>query len=742
MSDVDLRLVEVALDHATSTDFESFFQSFYPSLVGIDFVPLGGMHDGGADAFQDTPILEGRGGRKGTFYQATTQSDHRSKIRQTVKRLKEYGRDPQTLVYVTSRTVGAIDIEEERLAAELDVEVKIRGRKWITSHINHSAATIAAFNSYLRPQIEFLTAPGAADLLQVRDSASTKAMCVFLGQEVDRRRGNTELLEAVTDSLILWALEGTDPDKSAFLTRDQILTKIEQVLPSAKHFIRGVMDQRLSLLSDKGNPTGRELRRYRKDGKYCLPFETRQLIERENVEDEFHTLQLVDLYTDRAARFMRADDTVSAEAVAAIARRALNITFECEGIELAEFLSGVSEDNYNGSIADHVDLAIDEFELSGAAAVMAKAAALEVLRQAFYKSTEVERLYYGKLSRAYTLMFTLRNEPRIVEYFRGMSSSFVLFVGADIIIRALSERYLPETDQMTVNMLEILKAAGSTLLLTEMAVNEIYAHLKVSDNEFRHWFADLEYAVDRNIARHSKMILVRAYFYARQDSTLRTRPRSWGDYIGQVCSYVNLYREGAATRQIREYLVRRFGFSYLDREALEALAQESEVAPLAKRLAEIKAEEVLARNDAIQIIAVYGNRRKIREEHKPNIYGYRTWWLTHEAKVLSVTQDLVRAKGAPYIIRPEFILNFVALSPTTEEVRRSYNTIFPTLLGVRLSNRMREDVFHDVMRRAKEVKRVDEARAAVMMSEMSNQLKGDSYKTYEVGFESRSGRIC
>jgi hypothetical protein len=91
----------------------------------------------------------------------------------------------------------------------------------------------------------------------------------------------------------------------------------------------------------------------------------------------------------------------------------------------------------------------------------------------------------------------------------------------------------------------------------------------------------------------------------------------------------------------------------------------------------------------------------------------------------------VRSRGAQYIIRPEFILNFVALSPTTEQVRKSYSTVFPTLLGVRLSNRMREDIFHDVMKRAKEVRAVDEARAKVMMSDMSNRLKGDNFKRYE-----------
>ena len=103
------------------------------------------------------------------------------------------------------------------------------------------------------------------------------------------------------------------------------------------------------------------------------------------------------------------------------------------------------------------------------------------------------------------------------------------------------------------------------------------------------------------------------------------------------------------------------------------------------------------------------------------------------------TGELVSARGSQYIIRPEFILNFVALSPTTEEVRKSYGTIFPTLLGVRLSNRMREDIFHDVMARAKAARAVDEARAKAMLADMSNRLKGDQFKRYEADF--LSGRL-
>ena len=152
------------------------------------------------------------------------------------------------------------------------------------------------------------------------------------------------------------------------------------------------------------------------------------------------------------------------------------------------------------------------------------------------------------------------------------------------------------------------------------------------------------------------------------------------------------------------------------------------------RSIQIKSGKVLAHNNAQHILAVYGKRKALKETHCPNPYGYKTWWLTHEAKVRQCTKKLMASHDSEYIIRPDFILNFIALSPSTEAVRKSYSTIFPTLLGVKLSNRMREEVFRNVMGKAKEMRAVDEGRAKAMMSDYSNRLKGDNYKFYEAEF--------
>jgi hypothetical protein len=91
MQTVNFKRAEIALEHVHGIDFEHFFQAFYPALAGIDFLPLGGHQDGGADAIQGETVFEGSRTRAATFYQASVTEDHRAKIRHTVRRLREVG---------------------------------------------------------------------------------------------------------------------------------------------------------------------------------------------------------------------------------------------------------------------------------------------------------------------------------------------------------------------------------------------------------------------------------------------------------------------------------------------------------------------------------------------------------------------------------------------------------------------------------------------------------------------------
>jgi hypothetical protein len=53
-------------------------------------------------------------------------------------------------------------------------------------------------------------------------------------------------------------------------------------------------------------------------------------------------------------------------------------------------------------------------------------------------------------------------------------------------------------------------------------------------------------------------------------------------------------------------------------------------------------------------------------------------------------------------MRPEFLLNFLSLSPSAEQVRKTYGNLFPNNLGIQFGHRLKEDVFHAVLHKVKE----------------------------------------
>jgi len=53
-------------------------------------------------------------------------------------------------------------------------------------------------------------------------------------------------------------------------------------------------------------------------------------------------------------------------------------------------------------------------------------------------------------------------------------------------------------------------------------------------------------------------------------------------------------------------------------------------------------------------------------------------------------------------MRPEFLLNFVALAPKASEVRKAFANLLPTTAGLQLGQFLKPGVMEDLMRDASE----------------------------------------
>jgi hypothetical protein len=733
--------VQIALEEVDTANFEYFGQAFYGALIGQQFVPLGGMHDGGGEGYFEPELYEEP--RATHFLQVSKQETAVRKIRLTVARLRKFGRTPMALTYLTSQTIQDLDVVEDNLSEELSCRIRIRDGKYIGTQINNSDATIAAFEAYLRPALAHLGPPGASPIGTQGGVHADRTLAVFLRQEVEHRQGKSDLLESVADSLIIWALSETDPDAGRFMDRDAILTQIEQALPTAKQFMRGVLDVRLAFLRTRMGGEDRKIRFYSNDAKYCLPYETRELVKAENIEDASLKLDVSEIF-ERRCRTLAADDEERAQAPAVVrlCHLTLERVFERQGLQIAQFAhSGEESDELYEDVAAVVaDLVAHDETLDDRA--ITRRLVLAVLRGTFYDATPEERSYLQKLSHTYVLLLLLKNEPKIVEYFKSLSSKFVLYIGTDFLVRALAEHYLAPENQTTRNLFAILKAAGSTLILTEKAVEELASHLRAQIFEFHNIYEHVENKVTLEAVEYIDRLIIRAYFYARLAplGTIKA-PTGWKSYIGQFASFDDIRNE-RGDQELARYLINKFGFVYETTAEMRRGLSDPDIQSLANNIQRVRAEDpwrrkgekddILAYNDALQVLRVYERRREAKEESPANPFGFKTWWLTQDAKVRRAAGPLIaKHHGQRFMMRPEFLLNFVSFAPSAREVVESYRTVFPTVLGIRLSNRVHDHTFREVMGQANVLWAVDEARAASMITSCINSLKGDMVKIYE-----------
>jgi hypothetical protein len=64
-------------------------------------------------------------------------------------------------------------------------------------------------------------------------------------------------------------------------------------------------------------------------------------------------------------------------------------------------------------------------------------------------------------------------------------------------------------------------------------------------------------------------------------------------------------------------------------------------------------------------------------------------------------------------------------------VRNNFKNIFPSVFGVQLGHRLKEDVFHRIMAGVQDWKDYEPGRVTTLMSDLSDKLKSDRLKRYE-----------
>jgi hypothetical protein len=728
------KLFDYLIKDLSGERFEALAKLLFAAEIGNEFVPLGGMHDGGADGFLNLDVAVGK--KPGTFFQfSVTDKDRaKAKILQTIAALIKAGRSPKHLIYTTNEYLPKQDVLSESAFDKYQVLLTVKDHERLRQLVNSDSGANKAFLHFF-----------AADIAAIRHSAENlrgsvnqfvkdPTVFAFLDYELKERFAQDHLQDRILDSLIYWALRDTDPDAGKLMSREQIAEAINAVFPTAVSVLTSQIGTRLADLSKKVQGEAERIRHHKSQNLFCLPFEMRkQLAERALEEAKLQDDFLASLQQRLVTQARTSLSPEMKEIGTSLVFASVHDYFVEQGLILAAYLENKVE---SVTISDQ----IVERQVERVLAIFPDTArvspaliedALTVLRGVFYAPSAVETSYLGYLSRTSLLFMTLQKSPRMIEYFNQMAGNFRLLVGTDMLVKAMSEQQLEPERRQVENLLKACLAMGSKLVLTEPVLEEVFTHLHAVDLEYRNHYLPNEAYLSPAIASECDRILIRAYYHTRFSG----KRVAWETFLHQFLDVAALRLKSEKGRaELRGLLVQRFGMEYLSGEELGSGVDQAEAEQLANKLAEARGagkNQVLSKNDALMVHAVYRQRRSHREQAIYDGFGYRTWWLTKETWVLNFTGSLVaREGGVPYIMRPEFILNFIALAPKAASVRKSFRDLLPTTVGLQLGQHLKPEVMHQLLSGTEEWASLTPERVSVIIGDRVNRLKHDRLKRY------------
>jgi hypothetical protein len=257
--------------------FEIFGNDFLSAVLGYSFIPVGRTKDKGIDAFQH---IFSRNDSQKHIFQLSTELDHVGKIYFTIKKLQENEIEFDRLVYVTNRKINNTESLIDEVFDKTKIPLTIYDIRWFLVHCNQSAQTIKAYQIFVDTYLHEYSKPGKYQT--VADLDSDSRLFVFLGQQFDSNRDDLKLDDLLADTLILYALEGTDPDKHNLKSEAQIKESIKKYLKFDPQLLDSKISERLVALITKP----RKIKFHTKEQGFCLPYETRLEIGERNIKDE------------------------------------------------------------------------------------------------------------------------------------------------------------------------------------------------------------------------------------------------------------------------------------------------------------------------------------------------------------------------------------------------------------------------------------------------------------------------
>lgn len=713
MDTVDRQAFSFVLANIRDGDlFESFAQEFLAGVLGCAFQPVGGMHDRGIDGLEH---LFAQHGSSRTVYQASIEKQPKAKVERTIEALKKHNVQFDLLCYVTNVDVKDKDILEDQLLESTGVNVRLWDHNWFVTRVNTKDETVRTYHTFVKQYLHEYATPGST--YEVADLELDPRIYVFLRQQMETSAVGQNIEEVLVDALILFALEGTDPDEQIFMNAEEVIDRIHELVRFDIERIKATIMSRLSYLADKPRTIG-----FHKRVKgYCLNYSERTAIHERNIHDlalheEFIADTRQQIKRHISSKFLAEDKSVQ------LVDSFLHKLFVRQGLQLAEIFTG---DNASAAVIrdlpDVVAEMVSESTLIKEHHRDVTHGLLLVIRDMVYNGTAAQRLFLEKLSRTYLMMLLLQCDPAVANYFRTMAGSLTIFVDSSIILPALSEYFLDDKNRRFHNLLKGAQRAGVDLVIPPETIDELASHFIRVQHVYRDQYAPGEskgiFDEDEEVL-YVKEILIRAFYYSKH----RGKVETWSEFIN---SFVNPNLRNVH-QDIVQYLETTYGIRYATAQSLGVNVPDDETKKLGERLAKFKAgghgegQRLAAMADAHVVLTVFKIREKNNEIGTGGVLGYSTWWLSTDS---TTHRSLVDVFGNRYrdqcYMRPDFLYTFIALAPGPMEIDGVLADLFPTVLGVNISYRVADEVVDAVHQFIKDHQQLSAGRIKSALRELT-----------------------
>lgn len=697
--------------------FERFATEFLSIVLGEDFIPVGGIHDKGIDGLSH--LFSGTVHTK-YIYQMSIEKDPHQKIKNTLLKLKNNAIQYDTFIYVTNQPVKDQDKFMDEIYASGGGFIKIYEKSWFAYRVNSKPGTIRVFQSFTQQYLHEFSKPGKS--YEIGDLIDDPRLYVFLRQQWEDNRRDLSIDKILADTLILYSLEETDPDKKIFKSYREMESSVAKLIHFDPKQIYPTIKERLGVISKKPR---RLINYHPKEKAYCLPYETRKKIQDRNLSDSaLYTEFLQD--TERNIKTHLDAQGVKIKNSSSLVENMVRQLYYQQGLEFSNFiLKGENINVIEKNISDIVAKVVDESPVIIENRQKVKTALLLATRDIVYKSTKAQRDFLAKLSNTYVMLFMLQCDPKLATYFSALSSSFEIYVCTSIIIPALSEYHLEPHHRRHWSLLKGAATAGAKLIVDENIINETVSHFNSIKHIYKTEYENCEEIyLDELQMLYVDEIMIRAYFYAK----INGKVDSFDNFLD---SFINPDLSGAEEALI-DLLRDDFGIVYQSSESLKVKIDKEEENILLEKLMPLKkGNKSKAKNDIRIILKIYALRERNNEAANNGGLGYRTWWLSKDTTTFRIVNEVFKSKyKISCYMRPDFLYNYISLAPTKDEVDNAYRNLFPSLIGANISFHLPPELLDYIHERIDDHKRKHPTRIKAILRELSEKLKYDAkYQT-------------